>query len=103
MRLKFKRNLTFILLLSGLFCNESAWSKELFPFTGKIKLEDGDWKDVGANFHSLQEYLNALADVGFRIVSFNEPAVSEELVKKYPDLKSDSLYPAVMVIDAVKD
>ena len=74
-----------------------------FPFTGKVRLTNGDWKNIGANFHSIQEYLNTLVNAGFKLVSFNEPSISKEFVEKYPDMEPDSRYPSFLVVDVVKE
>lgn len=97
----------------AILTNKSKWDRysysekasyfENFTFTGKIRLTDNDWKNVGATFHSVGEYLNCVPEAGFRIIKIYEPKPTPALIAKYPDMKYDALWPTCLIVHAQKE
>lgn len=105
----------FIFLVSHPFAiltRRSEWDKytfdepasyfQNFPFSGKIRLTDNDLKNVGAIFHSIEEYINSVIDGGLQIIQVYEPRPSEILITQYPDMIQDTLTPTCLIVHARK-
>lgn len=71
-------------------------------YQAEIKLVGGDWKFTKDYFYSFEDYVNSLINSGYRINKIFEPLANQTLIMNYPDMKPDSIYPACLIIDAVK-
>ncbi|UVI33166.1 class I SAM-dependent methyltransferase [Paenibacillus spongiae] len=59
--------------------------------------------DVIKYHRTIETYMNALIDAGFRIVKVSEPEPTEEAVVQYPEMKDEARRPIFLLIAAVKE
>ncbi|MGM7722558.1 class I SAM-dependent methyltransferase [Metabacillus sp. Hm71] len=59
-------------------------------------------EDVMKYHRTLSTYVNTLINAGFRINAVKEPTPSDEMLKKYPDMKDELRRPMFLMISAEK-
>ncbi|NNE67110.1 MAG: class I SAM-dependent methyltransferase [Pyrinomonadaceae bacterium] len=82
---------------TGLWCKDESGKKLHVTVDNYLESEKRHWKIMGVtitNFHrSLETYVMAYLDAGFKLERIEEPSVSNEALEQYPELDDEQRVP----------